>query len=153
MRGEATILRGESRIACVLDEIDVSSPEPGEPLVGDSPEVSLFSGLAKERSVVARYLRGASGGQGELPRILLADSRKLIFGCRRDGFPFVQRAEYLIELRVPLKVAGPVKVRKVLAAFVVERVFNEEERLCAVCAFSRLRAEDARFLDERARAR
>ena len=155
MKGKATVFHKNKSIACTIDEIDTSMLKAEEMFVKDISEISLFSDFAKERNIIAYYLYAKkiddSGTSETAPHILFVDSKKLIFGChKKSGFSFVQNTEYMIELVFPLELKGPIKSRKVFTAFVVERVFNEAEKLCIICRISRIKEEDVRFLDERA---
>ncbi|MBR0032692.1 MAG: hypothetical protein IJP61_10465 [Treponema sp.] len=154
MNGCATILYGNSKTECVFDEIDPSVLNIDELFVKNIAEISLFSDFAQERNIAAYYLYSKQTDSQEkkdnVPKILFINQEKIIFGCKKNDFPFVQNSEYMIELSFPLKIAGPIKTRKIFAAFVVERVFNEEEKSCIICRISRVKQEDIRFLEERA---
>lgn len=147
--------RGNSeKQRCVVNEVNPLEIKFDEVFLKDISEIAVFSNLNSERDIVSYFLYSKNSQKfktenEELPQIIFLSSEDVIFGCPKKNFDFVQNSEYSLELVFPLKIAGPIKNRKMILSFVVERVFNDEEKSCVVCKVTTLKAEDARFLDER----
>lgn len=150
----ADLIFNENRkLSCIIDEIDLSLIKKEDLFLKDISENAVFSGLSDERAVVSYFLYSNNVKTipeiRKNPKIIFLDSEKIIFGCIKTGFCFVQNSNYSIELKFPLNLKGPIKSRTILLNFKVERVFNEEEKSCVVCGISKMKAEDERFLLER----
>lgn len=108
---------------------------------------------------VVRYLSSRGTEDGEQlesiegrkhpPSIIYIDEDMIVFAAKKRDIIIVEGGEYSVVLGFPI-LMGPIKERVVYIVLRAERIFTDEsgEKCCAVCRYTNIKEEDARYLED-----
>ena len=88
-------------------------------------------------------------GRIHAPKVIYADSQRIVFAARKIDMPLTLDSKYELLLKFPID--GPLRERKVSLSCVVENMFENYDcdRRCACANFFSVREEDRRFLGDK----
>ncbi len=89
-------------------------------------------------------------GRKENPFIIYLDEQRIVFAGNADDTIIQQGCEYSVVFGFPI-INGPIKERTIYSNFKADNVFFDEEnkRYCAICSFTNIKEEDARYLEDK----
>ena len=89
-------------------------------------------------------------GRKKSPSIIYIDPQRIVFACESEDLIVREGFDYSVVLGFPI-LSGPIKERTVYSNFVVEKIFFDDKnrKCCAVCSFSTMKEEDARYLEDK----
>ena len=89
-------------------------------------------------------------GRKENPFIIYLDEQRIVFAGNADDIILKPGCEYSLVLGFPI-LNGPIKERAIYSNFKADNVFFDEEnkKYCAVCSFTNIKEEDARYIEDK----
>ncbi len=106
---------------------------------------------------VVRYLATPSQktnlaieGRKENPFVIYLDEQRIVFAGNVDDIIIQGGCDYSVVLGFPI-FSGPIKERTIYSNFKADNVFFDEEnkKYCAVCSFTNIKEEDARYIEDK----
>jgi hypothetical protein len=102
--------------------------------------------LAEKNKTDAQAIEGRKNP----PSVLYVDEQRIVFASSKEELVFDEGANYSVLLSFPI-LQGPIKERTVYIDIRVENIFEDDDKskCCTVCSFTKIKEEDARYLEDK----
>lgn len=110
--------------------------------------ISVVRYLAHSETDGGEQLK-AIEGRKKPPAIIYIDNERIVFAAKKDEIIIGEGGEYSVVLGFPIP-HSPIKERVVYILFRAEKIFTDDsgEKCCAVCRYTNIKEEDARYLED-----